>query len=135
MPIPLLIGGVIAVAATAITAAVVSQNSSGRSSSSGVNDEELRTEKEKEFSDQKARKELLTKYSRQLAKNLAEKYGGLDSVVLENGLRTGNLKPFNLLEHTAYFNEKQKTVDDLQGKLAILNDALAQLEALNEQFK
>src|SRR5690554_756866 len=87
MPIPFIIGGVIAaVAATAATVAVVSQSSSGSSSSDGVNEEALRLEKEKEVKDLNARKGLLAKYSRQVAKNLAEKYGSSDSAVLEKGL-------------------------------------------------
>lgn len=73
MAIPWLIGGAIVAAATAISAAVAS-NDSSESSESYVRDEERKLERERKQKETAAKRDELKTYADRVTKNLAQKY-------------------------------------------------------------
>ncbi|PCM45941.1 hypothetical protein [Marinobacter sp. ANT_B65] len=144
MAIPWLIGGAIAVVATAITAAVASESSSG-SSDSSVREKERELERAREHKETEAKKEDLQKYANRISLNLAQKYrpsdpnalaGKLKPVVSNwnNTLKTTDFAS-SLLQLADKYQTKQQAVEKLESELSELEDAMALLEMIDDEFK
>jgi gas vesicle protein len=144
MAIPWLIGGVIAVVATAVTAAVASESSS-ESSDSGVREKERELERARERKETGTKKEDLRKYANRISTNLAQKYRPSYPKVLTEKLKplvgssknTPKTKEFDssLLELTDEYSAKKHAVEKLELELVELEDAMALLEMMDDEFK
>lgn len=144
MAIPWLIGGAIAVVATAVTAAVASESSSG-SSDSSVREKERELERARERKESEAKKEDFQKYASRISLNLAQKYRPSDPNLLN-----GKLKPIvstwnstlkttdvasSLLQLTDNYSTKQQAVEKRESELSELENAMALLEMIDDEFR
>ena len=165
MAIPWLIGGAAVAVAGVVAAAMSDNDSSSGSYSRDVRDEERRLERERKRQETLARKKELQTYVDRVTKNLAKKYAGSDSEHLHKELSeilgtasrvqsyiwpigqtvSASLyqlkqnepveKLLPLLNSTAEFQEHQRLASYLQEELAELEEAMALLEVLNDEFK
>lgn len=142
MAIPWLIGGAVVAAAVTAVSSNSNRGSSGAGGSGEGEDRRLRSQRERE--NLRVNKAQFQAYAERVISNFANKYGGKGSGKLKRALTPKfflsvvdqKIKQDDaLLSIADGLSQRKMAVEDLCRKIRELEDAMASLEVLDNEFK